>query len=300
VPSALAAEEAGRDPVTSIMVLGQGPLRLQRSGGVASAVRAASSSSRASVLLQRAAARWQNEASCSGRAAYVDELWRRVPCAIEEKDQRALRSILRSAVAALAAPRALAGAGEAAQPLDEAARLRLQRALQSRLRKLVLTCLSLLDLADPRSLPALLRIRALVDEYEARAGSPVDASALAGKQWARLDACAKSGVLPATLAMKEEHRWADERRVICCHGRQRRSCKICTPCEHGKLKQHCASCSGCPHGKLKYDCVVCTPCPHGKLKKNCKQCRPCPHGRVRGQCGQCRRNGKPAAKKAAG
>eukprot|EP00972_Heterocapsa_arctica_P032967 4850377-Heterocapsa_arctica.AAC.1 len=73
--------------------------------------------------------------------------------------------------------------------MDELTIARLQWRLQGRLRKVVLTCLRQLDLADPKSLPALLRLRELVAGFEARSG--LDASAArSGKQWGRIKALA--------------------------------------------------------------------------------------------------------------
>jgi len=70
-------------------------------------------------------------------------------------------------------------------PLDAAAQMRLEKELQVKLRKLLLKCLSQINIADTRSQPALDHLRSLISEFEQEFGVDVS-EARAGKQWLRI------------------------------------------------------------------------------------------------------------------
>mmetsp|Transcript_13399 Transcript_13399/g.26993 ORF Transcript_13399/g.26993 Transcript_13399/m.26993 type:complete len:426 (-) Transcript_13399:145-1422(-) len=200
---------------------------------------------KASALLQRAAARWNNMDSLRERELYVEGLQRRLSNALEDGSQRSRRGVLRSIVGALASPRLCDAPQSATQPLDESARERLRRACQARLRALALECLCALDLHDARSSPALIVLWTLISDFEARTGVPASC-ARAGSQWAELKAVLEPSGDSLVLG--------------------------CGICRHGKPLRSCASCAGCSHGKLTWNCKVCSGCPHGKVKKSCRKC----------------------------
>lgn len=253
---------------------------------------------KASLLLQRASARWEGVASMSGRAAYVQCLEERLAAACSAEDQRALRAVFRGIVAALAAPRGPAACGDGA-PLEEEAAERLRRALQGRLRRLALQCLSALDLQDERSWPALARVSGLIQQFERQGALDVSA-ACSGGQWRRLKALVEgSAGLPACAAgdgracvqgasQRPPRRGESRRRRRRCeHGKHLGDCAVCQRCPHGKAVRHCAACTSCPHGRLRRICAKCVGCEHGRLRHMCSVCKPCPHGALRIECAKC-------------
>jgi len=277
---------------------------------------------KAAALLHRAEQQWKDEESLVNQVAYVGHLKVRLMDALGVGDQRELRAVLRRIVAALAVPRgALAMSSESGLPLDEAAQERLQQALQSRLRNLALRCLRGLDLEDPRSAPALLRLQELILSFECQKSTDVS-TARGGRQWQQLkrfsESCSQvSSVVQSVTtlprpsfgptleqslhglqsASSRKDNYTLVKNVtsalgrrgsgMCEHGRTRQHCSLCKGCPHGRLKQNCASCRGCAHGKLKWVCKVCSRCPHGKAKWSCVKCVGCPHGRKKTSCAHC-------------
>jgi len=197
--------------------------------------------------------------------------------------------------------------------MDSAAAERLGRALQVRLRKLALQCLTYLDMTDERTLPVVLCLRSLIDSFEA--SHQVDVSrASSGKQWQRLRLVI-SDVQQSGHGLASPHESADfvdgsvqEQQTVLCqhdspwsgcvkcnahklkvcpHGKRRHLCRVCPACPHGKILRHCFECFGCSHGKLTHNCAVCSRCPHGKIRHNCRDCRACPHGKLKKICLVC-------------
>lgn len=121
-PAPVSAEQAA----AALEVGGAGPWR---AGG-----------RRAALLLHQALQRWQDLDRLGEREAYIERLRGRLSTALRAQDQRELRAVLRSIVAALAPPRALPVAQRDMYFVDEAARERLQLALQSKLRRLFCCC----------------------------------------------------------------------------------------------------------------------------------------------------------------
>lgn len=152
---------------------------------------------KASLLLHRSVVRWQSQTSLRDREAFIAALRAKFDNAVATGDAYALRAVLRGAVAALAMPIARRQASDAPRPLDEAARERLEMALQARLRELALACLKRLDCADRRSFPALDRLRHLIERFEC-CGVGVS-EARAGEQWRRLKAAVAGEVEPVPV-----------------------------------------------------------------------------------------------------
>ena len=152
--------------------------------------------------------------------------------------------------------------------------------LQRKLRKIILVCLGILNVEDPRVAPALQRLSMLIAGFETRFRADISMAA-GGMHWVKLKAAMKSGDSSLTAIKK--------RRILrrCEHGKKLWDCMRCRPCPHGNVQKSCEKCCGCPHGRLKFNCVKCQPCPHGKLKKNCSLCTGCPHGKLKKNCSLC-------------
>lgn len=271
-------------------------------------------SHKASRLLQRASQRWENAAQVDERVMYVQSLQTKLESASESGNQRLLRAVLRGAVAALSAPRAHSVHDHRLYVLDEAAQQRLQTALQTRLRKIIISCLSTLDLQDPRSLPATLRIRSLIHEFEARTGAEVSL-AQCGKHWslikatvsdvsrgsgAGLETSAATQHRPLAVARLRRPSWRpldsgdhevfnspevcqvesgqaapkQRKRRLCVHLVPLSKCSHCEQCRHGHLKQECRTCASCPHGRTRSACASCSG-------------QGCVHGKLFLQCRLC-------------
>jgi len=286
---------------------------------------AVSPAHRATRLLEKAMRTWSTQVLDEQRAGYVEALREKLENALSADDQRALRSVLRKIAAALSAPTAQIRPSGVWEHMDHAAVLRMQRALQSKLRRLAAQCLEGLDLEDVRSAPAFSRIALLISQFEAMHGQGV-AAAQGGPKWQHLrDMVARAGALAANCdhslpvllppsstakASAEDEKCfqalreqaiSDETRVplshfekaspspgvLCCHGSLASTCVKCRGCKHGKVQRHCALCSGCPHGKLRQNCGLRSGCTHGKRRLQCVLCSGCPHGRARACCVQC-------------
>mmetsp|Transcript_166892 Transcript_166892/g.530668 ORF Transcript_166892/g.530668 Transcript_166892/m.530668 type:complete len:497 (+) Transcript_166892:57-1547(+) len=144
-------------------------------------------------LFQHEASRWA-VVDDGARQDWVVDLESRLPAAMDGGGEE-LRALLRSAVAALTPPRASVGnSDETVEPMNDAAIGRVQRILQSRLRKIVLRILEggLIDLGHPMNALVLARLQALLAEFRVRHESETAVSLLDGKRWARLDSCLSS------------------------------------------------------------------------------------------------------------
>lgn len=266
---------------------------------------------KAGLLLQYATQRWQETELLSAQQDYVECLESRLAAALDAQNQRELRAVLRDIFGALAAPRVLALEHGLFQGLDEAAKERLRRSLQGKLRKLAVRCLGHLDLSDPRSRPALLRVQHLICRFELQ--SSLDVSrARGGGQWQQIKMLLSNQGVPEIREVQQTGRMArppdcmaSQSEVgrslsgifmseagrctqICTHGKMTTRCAQCTGCRHGKLQQNCQQCKPCPHGKVKWACPVCSECRHGKHKRLCVSCSGCPHGRMRAYCAECK------------
>eukprot|EP00927_Polykrikos_kofoidii_P014449 TRINITY_DN16320_c0_g1_i1.p1 TRINITY_DN16320_c0_g1~~TRINITY_DN16320_c0_g1_i1.p1 ORF type:complete len:600 (-),score=49.76 TRINITY_DN16320_c0_g1_i1:7-1806(-) len=290
------------------------------------------SNSKSSLLLLRAELRWRNELSIQSRGEYIEGLQHKLELAIAANDQRALRSVLRAAAAALAGPRARGQImAQSEQSLNDSALDALHISSQKKLRRLALDCMSWLDLADARCFPALSRISGLISKYERDNG--VDAStASAGRQWRLL----KEALLRTSIGDSAGHFAAElsqgVRRDITPRssdvvpgglervpGEERR--EIAAPTRFdgdGHLALDAANQNGvttrsrqavlnakdaslhpskrrrCDHGLHPTICKICNACPHGKLSWHCAECAGCEHGRVKRDCAKC--NGCPHGK----
>ena len=218
---------------------------------------------------------WRNATTKDSRESYVSELEQ----ALEQSDGSQLQRIFRAAVAALSPPRlrGIADHDDNESLMDAEAKSDFQR----RLRKVVLSCLDQLELADPKLKPSLQMLELLIQRFQELVGQ--DQMVASRRHWVQLGA--KCGIAEALNGTK-----AEQKRKHCEHGVRRDSCKHCNNCPCGRTRRnHCPQCNACPHGKLKHRCTVCSPsasCPHGKLKYKCRECTGCPHGRVKQHCRQ--------------
>ncbi|CAE8638137.1 unnamed protein product [Polarella glacialis] len=267
---------------------------------------------KAAQLLKLATDRWHNMSSTTERESYVQDLEERL---VESPDdQRALRSVLRGAVAALASPRARQRQQELGrQPFDLAALDRLSRAMQRRLRRLVLACLEhISDLGDARIASTLWRLVELIHAFEQREGTTVeDIQPCAAKQWIllkQLSAGAPEALESGEGSNNNNHNDTPEsgKRLLVesRQGKQNDAARgdaakplltdlsDTADVQNVVVLDKCASRQGqqryeCKHGKLVGNCRQCHGCPHGKVKGKCQQCSGCPHGRVKYDCVKC-------------
>ncbi|CAE8624527.1 unnamed protein product [Polarella glacialis] len=147
----------------------------------------------------RNAAAFSN-ANLEERARQVDGLEEQLVKAVSSESWDQLCSLVKEAAAALAGPRQKAALNEAAVPMTEEAKERLQANLQSKLRKLICKGLSYLDLSDAGTAwqlkPALSFMKLLIERFKVR--GQLD-EARAAKQWLLLQ-----GVLTAEATKEAE------------------------------------------------------------------------------------------------
>eukprot|EP00927_Polykrikos_kofoidii_P050466 TRINITY_DN44382_c0_g1_i1.p1 TRINITY_DN44382_c0_g1~~TRINITY_DN44382_c0_g1_i1.p1 ORF type:complete len:557 (+),score=78.71 TRINITY_DN44382_c0_g1_i1:95-1765(+) len=144
-------------------------------------------------LFQKAMGRWQNN-DLAEQARRVEEIEQQFFCASspanDETSVRNLRAVIREAVAALAPPRAhgVAESGDAVLDRATLVRSRTSAAIQERVREVLRRALEVWGHAwgAEQIMPMLVRLRLLVDCFEARHGSVH--LACAGKQWFQLKA----------------------------------------------------------------------------------------------------------------
>ena len=218
---------------------------------------------------------WRNATTNDSRESYVSELEQ----ALVQSDGSQLHRIFRAAVAALSPPRlrGISDQDDNENLMDAEAKSDFQR----RLRKVVLSCLDQLDLADPKLKPSLQMLELLIKRFQELVGQ--DQMVASRRHWVQLETkCGMEGTPQGAETEKKK-------RKRCEHGKRPDNCKHCTPCPHGKLKQNCKECYGCGHGRVKHDCKECNGCPHGKRKQDCRECRGCPHGKLKRHCKQCRK-----------
>jgi len=142
------------------------------------------------LLFQKACVEW-HAAICEDRgAAWIANLESRTSAALGEVQIRQLRAALRSAVAALAPPRAKSTEHILATPMDNGDTRGSQMGLQKRLRLVVLRILDsgLIRVDDPEICPMVQRLRHLFNIYSKNHGEQDFANSTSGKQWARLHA----------------------------------------------------------------------------------------------------------------
>lgn len=135
-------------------------------------------------LLQRASSEWQNIVSTSDRISFVAFLEEKLEAASQTGDVKQLRAVFRLAVAALSLPK-MRRHVKSFELMAEDAQDRLQMAIQSRVRMLILNCLRDLDLSDQRLMPVIEHLRTFIMQFEKRAEMSVRL-ACAGKQWSRI------------------------------------------------------------------------------------------------------------------
>eukprot|EP00435_Cladocopium_sp_Y103_P021833 s1090_g5.t1 len=267
-------------------------------------------------ILQKRIQSWRNKVG-SERTSFVESLEAELQQLKLDQDF-SVHSVLCRAVAALAPPRFAAEALEASEVKLEA--VEVERDLQRRLRRVVIFCLSHVDLQDEKLSAVLGYLKALLQELDKKQ-DPTDPRTprrpLAARQWYRLhskvhgtdelpldcvEGCQeaeKKIPRPKQLvSLQDVGKHLDATFPVDLTAKQRvpspqrdgeRSFR--SVCEHGKARNLCRFCKGCPHGRLRQNCKFCVPCPHGRLKRGCRECNACLHGKAHRSCNLC--NGCP-------
>ena len=271
---------------------------------------------KATKLMHKAINIWRNTTCETKQAEYVALLEKELGEA-GSNDMCQIRSIFRRAVAAMSPPHCAPCSDTLGSATDVLQLTKGRQDLQFRLRKVVLSCLDHLDLADSKVHPALQILNSLLSKFLELDTSDHDLKIGCKKHWRLL--AVKCG-----LSSTDDNNGVclgtpkKQKRIRCQHGKESGMCRICRPCRHGKLKNNCAICRPCPHGKVrqackeccgcehgrlklqcrvcnacvhgrnKYKCEICSPCPHGRVKYNCRLCNACVHGRLKYKCRECK------------